>query len=110
MTDRFQFPVKKPANIKAALRDAWQRLRRWAAGLSFRTGCIVALCCALFYAVSFLQMLLPLPLAAKGALWVVFFGLAKCAQYSALFILGKEGWLRLRSLLGRTVKRDRRTE
>ncbi len=105
MTDRSPFH-----GITPAISDSWRRLRRWATGLSFRTGCIVALLCALFYAISFLQMLLPMPLAVKGALWVVFFGLAKCAQYTALFILGKEGWLRLRSLMSRTVRRGRQPE
>lgn len=79
----------------------WQRLRKWVASLSFRTGCVVAGVCLLCYAISFLQMLLPLSIGMKGALWVVFFGLAKTAQYTALLILGKEGWLRLRRALTR---------
>lgn len=36
-------------------------------------------------------MLLPISVAAKGVLWVIFFGLAKTAQYTALLILGKAG-------------------
>lgn len=73
-------------------------LKNWFCGLSFRTGVIVAGVCVLCYAVSFLQMLLPISIAAKGALWVLFFGLAKASQYSALLILGKEGVARLRRL------------
>ena len=70
----------------------------WIKGLSFRTGVTVALVCILCYAISFGQMLLPIPVAWKGALWVIFFGLAKTAQYSALLILGKEGVKRLKRL------------
>ncbi|MCM1518658.1 MAG: hypothetical protein NC117_08460 [Pseudoflavonifractor sp.] len=61
------------------------------ASLSYRTGIIVVIACGVFYVISFAQMLLPIPVAAKGALWVIFFGLAKTAQYSALLILGKAG-------------------
>lgn len=67
------------------------RLRRWLSTLSFRTGLIVGALCIMFYAVSFAQFALPLPVSVKGALWVVFFGLAKTAQYTALLILGKAG-------------------
>lgn len=79
----------------------WSRLRRWLSGLSFRTGVVVALVAVACYAVSFAQMLLPLPAAVKGVLWVVFFGLAKTAQYSALLILGKAGVGRLRAAFRR---------
>lgn len=75
-------------------------IRTWLAGLSFRTGVIVAAISLLCYAVSFGQLLLlPLSVATKGVLWTVFFGLAKAAQYSALAILGKAGVTRLRALL-----------
>lgn len=74
-------------------------IRTLLAGLSFRTGVIVAAISLLCYAVSFGQLLLPLSVAAKGVLWTVFFGLAKAAQYSALAILGKAGVTRLRTLL-----------
>lgn len=74
-------------------------LRDRLCSMSFRTGVFVAALCAVCYAVSFAQMLLPLPVAAKGALWVVFFGLAKTFQYSAILILGKEGVVRLKALL-----------
>ena len=65
--------------------------------LSFRTGVIVLSLCVPFYILSFVQALLPIGVAWKGALWVVFFGLAKSFQYAGLLILGKEGWRRLRA-------------
>ena len=73
------------------------RIRDWLASLSFRTGCIVAIMCALCYAISFAQMLLPISASAKGILWVIFFGLAKTFQYTAIAILGKVGISRLRN-------------
>lgn len=60
-------------------------------GLTFRTGVIVLCVAILCYIISFAQMLLPISLALKGTLWVVFFGLAKTAQYSGLLIVGVEG-------------------
>ncbi len=71
-------------------------LKEWLGTLSFRTGVIVAVCCVLFYAISFAQMLLPVSVAAKGVIWAVFFGLAKAAQYSAILILGTTGVKRLK--------------
>lgn len=73
------------------------KVRDWLGGLSFRTGLAVAGLCVLCYVLSFAQMLLPLSVSAKGALWVVLYGLAKTLQYSALLILGKEGVARIRS-------------
>ena len=77
------------------------RFKQWLSGLGFRVGVGVAIFCVLCYAVSFAQMLLPISLEMKGILWAIFFGLAKAAQYSALLILGKEGWKRLRDRLRR---------
>ncbi|MDE5940681.1 MAG: HAD family hydrolase, partial [Muribaculaceae bacterium] len=57
--------------------------------------------CVVCYGVSFGQMLLPLPTGVKSVLWVLFFGLAKCAQYAALLILGKEGIRRVRMMVTR---------
>lgn len=59
--------------------------------LSFRTGVVLVILCVICYIVSFAQMLLPINVTAKGVLWVVFFGLAKTFQYSALAVLGVEG-------------------
>ena len=53
--------------------------------------------CIPFYLLSFLQMLLPIDIAAKGALWIVFFGLAKTFQYAGLTIVGAEGIRRIRA-------------
>lgn len=65
--------------------------------LSFRTGIVLIIACVICYIVSFAQMLLPISVTAKGVLWVVFFGLAKTFQYSALAVLGVEGVNRVKS-------------
>lgn len=52
--------------------------------LSFRTGVIVLAMCILFYAISFVQMALPISVSLKGTLWFIFFGLAKTTQYAGL--------------------------
>ena len=65
--------------------------------LSFRTGIVLIIACVICYIVSFAQMLLPISVAAKGVLWIVFFGLAKTFQYSALAVLGVEGMKRVKS-------------
>lgn len=78
------------------MKKTWRKIKEWLQGLSFQAGLIVALCCIVFYIISFAQMLLPISAVAKGVLWTVFFGLAKTAQYSALLILGKAGVERLR--------------
>lgn len=72
-------------------------LKEWLARLSFRTGAIVLGMCIPFYIISFAQMALPISVSAKGVLWVVFFGLAKTAQYGGLTILGAEGIRRIKA-------------
>ncbi len=42
-------------------------------------------------------MLLPISVETKGVLWVVFFGLAKTAQYGGITILGVEGYRRVKA-------------
>lgn len=82
------------------LRRWWSILRGWLSGLSFRTGVVVLLLCVPFYVASFAQALLPSSLlspAAKGALWVMLFGMAKTCQYAGLTILGVKGWRRLKA-------------
>ena len=69
--------------------------------MSYRTGLIVAIICLACYIISFAQMLLPISVAAKGALWATFYGLAKATQYTAILILGKTGIDKLRALLRR---------
>lgn len=78
------------------LKTLFYRIKSWLTGLSFRIGVIVLLCCIPLYAVSFLQFLLPIGVGVKSALWVIFFGLAKTAQYGGLTILGAKGIARLR--------------
>lgn len=80
------------------MKEKFLIIRVWLGKLTFRTGVIMGLLCVLCYLISFAQMLLPFSLTVKGVLWVVFFGLAKTFQYSALLILGKEGISRIRSL------------
>lgn len=78
-------------NSAQSMKTIFDQIKVWLASLSYRTGVIVLIACLLFYVISFAQMLLPISVAAKGTLWVIFFGLAKTAQYSALLILGKAG-------------------
>ncbi|MDE6050662.1 MAG: hypothetical protein K2G08_03170 [Paramuribaculum sp.] len=74
-----------------------QNIKGWLGRLSFRTGVVVLAMCVPLYVVSFAQMALPLSASTKGVLWVVFFGLAKTAQYGGLTILGAEGIKRLKA-------------
>lgn len=69
---------------------------KWLSSLSWRTGVTVACICVLCYIISFAQFALPLSVETKGILWFIFFGLAKTCQYTAIAILGKEGWKTLK--------------
>lgn len=80
-------------------KKVFDRLKSWLSRVSFRTGLVVAAICAVCYVISFAQMLLPISTTAKGVLWVIFFGLAKSAQYTALLILGKAGLTRMKTIL-----------
>ncbi len=80
---------------------AFDNIKQWLQGLSFRTGVIVLLCCIPFYVLSFAQMLLPISVAAKGVLWTIFFGLAKTCQYGGLTILGVEGYGQIKNWIKR---------
>lgn len=84
---------------KQPMKEIMIKIRRWLASLSYRTGIIVLIACAVFYVASFAQMMLPISGVAKGILWVALFGLAKTAQYSAILILGKAGIESLRRRL-----------
>ena len=79
------------------MKKIFLKLKTRLQNLSFRTGLIVLGFCILFYLLSLAPVFLPISLAWRGALWAVFFGLAKTCQYAALLILGKEGWKRLKS-------------
>ncbi len=76
-----------------------EKLKNWLKGLSFRSGVIASILCAVCYTISFAQMILPISVGAKSIIWTIFFGLAKALQYSAIAILGKSGITRLKSLL-----------
>lgn len=80
---------------------AFDNIKQWLQGLSFRTGVFVLLCCIPFYVLSFAQILLPISVAAKGVLWTIFFGLAKTCQYGGLTILGVEGYGRIKNWIKR---------
>lgn len=83
------------------MKSMLEKIKWWLSRLSFRTGVIVLLLCIPLYAISFLQMLLPIKASVKGVLWVVFFGMAKTAQYGGLTIIGAEGLKRLKTILRR---------
>lgn len=94
------------------MKDWFVRAKQWLTGLSFRTGVIVLACCVPFYIFSFAQAALPISIALKGTLWVIFFGLAKTFQYAGILILGKEGIRRIRARFksGRTYGSENFTE
>ena len=77
------------------------KIKAWLSRLSFKTGVIVFACCIPCYIFSFAQMLLPISAAAKGVLWVIFFGLAKTFQYAGISLLGVEGYRRIKARLTR---------
>lgn len=83
---------------------ALEHVRHRLAELPFSVGVWLLAACAVCYAVSFLQMLLPLSVYTKGVIWFVFFGLAKTCQYSALLVLGAAGIGRLKAAWRRRVK------
>lgn len=89
------------SSVKALFARLGTGIRRFLSQLSFRTGVVVLIFCLVFYGVSFAQMLLPISAGAKTALWVLFFGLAKTAQYMGLLIVGVEGWQRIKSWMRR---------
>ena len=70
------------------LKHILQPIKRWLAGLSFRTGVIVLSSCVVFYLLSFVALVLPVSATLKGVLWFVLFGCAKTTQYGGLLILG----------------------
>jgi phosphoglycolate phosphatase len=72
-------------------------IKAWLAKLSFSTGVVVLVSCVLFYLLSLAQALLPLSAEVKSVLFIVFFGMAKTAQYSGLAIVGVKGWQRIKS-------------
>ena len=87
---------RKLRQLKQKLNNSLQHIKLWLSGLSFKTGLIVLLSCIPLYAISFAQFALPISMVVKSVLWVVFFGLAKCAQYGGLTILGAKGVSKIR--------------
>ena len=83
--------------MKQKFKCAITVIKAWLATLSFRTGVVVLASCVLFYLLSFAQTLWPISAEAKSVLFIVFFGLAKTAQYSGLAIVGVKGWQRIKS-------------
>ena len=73
--------------------------KRLASKFSFRTGVIMLITCVFCYAMSFLQMLIPMSAKLHTILFVTLFGLAKTTQYFGLTIVGVEGWQRIRAYL-----------
>lgn len=93
-------------NFVVEMKKILSFVRRRLANLSYRTGLVVVAICVACYIISFAQMLLPIPAAWKGGLWVAFYGLAKATQYTAILILGKEGWMRLKARFVRRTLQD----
>lgn len=93
--NRRQKTVTDSQNI---FKTATAKVKLWLSRQSFTTGLTIAALCLLCYAVSFAQMLLPVSATVKGVLWVIFFGLAKTFQYTALLILGIDGVARIKKL------------
>lgn len=83
-------------DVKKKIKNVFKKIKGWLSKLSFRTGVIVLAMCIPFYIISFAQMALPISAALKGTLWVIFFGLAKTAQYGGLTILGAKGIKRIK--------------
>lgn len=65
---------------------------------AFKIGLILLGICIVCYVLSFAQMLLPISLTAKGVLWFIFFGTAKTLQYTAITIMGADGFLKLKKM------------
>lgn len=83
--------------MKQRFKNTMDTIKAWLAKLSFSTGVVVLVFCVLFYLLSFVQALLPLSAEVKSLLFIVFFGMAKTAQYSGLAIVGVKGWQRIKS-------------
>lgn len=82
-----------------------EAIKRVLGKLSFRTGVMVLIACAIFYILSFAQALLPIPTTAKSVLFIILFGMAKLTQYMGLAIVGVKGWRRVKMGLRRWAKK-----
>lgn len=88
-------------SLSTSLRNIASWTKKWLSRLSFRTGVIILGVCVMCYIISFAQMLLPVSAGLKGVLWVIFFGLAKATQYTAIAILGASGIRKIKGIFGR---------
>lgn len=86
------------------MKSFWNKIKLFLQSLSFRSGVIVLIVCGIFYILSFAVIPLSISASLRSALFVIFFGLAKCTQYIGLIILGKEGIPRLK----RAFKKSRK--
>lgn len=82
--------------MKQKVRNTLEVVKRALGKLSFRTGVMVLVACAIFYILSFAQALLPIPASAKSVLFIILFGMAKLTQYTGLAIVGVEGWKKIK--------------
>lgn len=84
-----------------------KRIKNWLRHFSFRTGIWVLTACLVFYALAFLQVFLPISTEAKSILGIVLLGMAKTTQYAGFFIVGPEGYRRVKAkLLHRKKKKE----
>lgn len=90
--------IEQQTHFDYIMLQTFIRLKQCLGKLSFRTGIIVAVLCAICYIVSFAQILLPISATMKGVLWTIFFGLAKTFQYTALLIWGTAGLARAKAM------------
>ena len=84
----------------------WLRIAGNQKGFCDRLTLHVMIVCAVLYIISFAQIMLPISASTKTILWIVFFGLAKIAQYIGLAIVGAEGWRRIKAAIKRTKEGD----
>ena len=87
-----------------------ERIKSFFKRLSTRTGVILLIVCILLYLASGIQALLPLEESTKGILFIIFFGLAKVFQYSAIAVLGVKGWQKIKAKLGIKQQETKETE
>lgn len=83
------------------MKKIFNKIKKWLASLSFRTGVIVLAMCIPFYIISFAQAALDTSVGTKATLWTIFFGLAKTCQYGGLTILGAEGYKQVKQYFKR---------
>ena len=91
--------------MKQKFRNILEGVKRVLGKLSFRTGVMVLIACAIFYILSFAQALLPIPATAKSVLFIILFGMAKLTQYTGLAIVGVKGWRRIKMGFKRWMKK-----